>query len=156
MDAKRRASLIILLGLGIVAGVCGIVKENYLFSLGAHSDVTWETYSLFIWAMNELFVLIFCGSLPPIKPLWDRCKSRKEAGNKDTYGFSDGSSGKRSNNLPLGPNDRKTAMDNDMILLTSISRSDPSGLPGDAITRETDIEVSSQHESAGQHGWDIV
>jgi hypothetical protein len=72
MELKKRINLCVILGLGIVAAICGIVKMNYLRTLGAHSDITWETYNLIVWSGSELFVLIFCGSIPPLKGLWDR------------------------------------------------------------------------------------
>jgi hypothetical protein len=77
MDKRRRINLSILLGLGVLAGISGIVKANFLGSLSSHSDLTWETYNLIAWSCAELFLLIFCGSISPLKPLWDRYVVRK-------------------------------------------------------------------------------
>ena len=71
-ELRKRVSLCILLGLGITAAICGIVKTTYLSELSAHSDTTWQTYDLIVWAGSELFILVFCGSIPMLKPLWDR------------------------------------------------------------------------------------
>ena len=30
-----------------------------------------ETYNLYAWSASELFVIMICGSIPPIKPLYD-------------------------------------------------------------------------------------
>ena len=69
------------------AAVAGIVKANYLGGLTSHSDLTCksnppiqsfifisslgETYNLAVWSGAEIFVTIVCGSMPPLKPLWD-------------------------------------------------------------------------------------
>jgi len=72
MPARQKLGLGGLLSLGLLAAVCGIVKVNYLAGLNARSDLTWETYNLFAWSGAELFVIIVCGSVPPIKPVYDR------------------------------------------------------------------------------------
>lgn len=59
------------------SGICAIVKATYLRELSNRSDFTWETYPLFVWSSAELFVLIVCGSIPSLKPLWDRYIIRK-------------------------------------------------------------------------------
>lgn len=92
MDIKKRINLCILLGLGVIAAVCGIVKMTYLGSLSEHEDITWETYNLIVWAGSELFVLIFCGSVPPIKPVWDRYVIGKNFNTTNKYGYTGGSS----------------------------------------------------------------
>lgn len=71
LTMEKRLGLSILLGLGLVAAVCGAIKTKFLASLSARSDLTWETYNLFVWSSAELFVIIVCGSVPPIKPLYD-------------------------------------------------------------------------------------
>ena len=71
LSVKKKVGLCLLLGLGITAAIFAIVKTKYLSSLSARSDITWETYNLMVWSGSELFVIIFCGSVPPIKPLYD-------------------------------------------------------------------------------------
>jgi hypothetical protein len=68
---EKKLGLSVLLGLGLVAAICGAIKTKFLASLSARSDLTWETYNLFVWSSAELFVIIVCGSVPPIKPLYD-------------------------------------------------------------------------------------
>ncbi|RAL68231.1 hypothetical protein DID88_008934 [Monilinia fructigena] len=65
------------------AAICCIVKTTFLGSLNAHSDLTWKTYDLLVWSGSELFVIIVCGSIPPLKPYWDRYVSGK---NPTSYG----------------------------------------------------------------------
>jgi len=77
MDLKKRISLCVLLGLGVISAVCGIVKLVYVATLPAHFDVTIEAYHVIVWSISELFVLIVCGSIPPIQPLWMQCLGGK-------------------------------------------------------------------------------
>ena len=100
MDLKKRVNLCILLGLGIVAGICGIVKMTYLSRLSQHEDITWETYDLILWAGSELFVLVFCGCVPPLKPLWDRHIRKKNPAPSGYEAY--GSSSDRSNPFHSG------------------------------------------------------
>ncbi|KAJ6032084.1 hypothetical protein N7540_002816 [Penicillium herquei] len=99
LTLKKRLATIALLGLGIVAGSFGIVKVTLLSTLTARSDLTWETYPLYIWTSLEFWMIIICGSIPPIRPLITRIFG---SGNQNSatgyYDFS--SSSKRSN--PLG------------------------------------------------------
>ncbi|CAI6336589.1 unnamed protein product [Periconia digitata] len=76
MPVKRRVGLSILLGLGLFAAVAGSIKTSKLAKLGARSDLTWEMYDLIIWAGTENFVVLFCGCIPPLKPLWDQLGGR--------------------------------------------------------------------------------
>ena len=87
------------------AAVCGIVKITYLGALGAHADLACEimidtrfdrsllmflgaTYNLVIWSGSEIFVIIVCGSVPPLKPLWDRYVLKKPVGRSGAYQYN--------------------------------------------------------------------
>ena len=54
------------------AAVAGSIKTSLLANLGKREDLTWEMYELVIWAGTENFVVLFCGCIPPLKPLWDK------------------------------------------------------------------------------------
>lgn len=70
LDVKKKVGLAILLGCGIVTGICAAVKTSKLVTLQARSDLTWETYDLYIWTGVEIVLLIVCGSIPALKPLY--------------------------------------------------------------------------------------
>ncbi|KAF7912152.1 uncharacterized protein EAF01_001173 [Botrytis porri] len=59
------------------AAICGSIEISYLTELSARADITWATYYLFVWSGAEAFILIVCGSIPPLKFLWDRYISKK-------------------------------------------------------------------------------
>ena len=82
MSNKKRAGCCLLLGLGILACASACVKTSTLSSLTARSDLTWEMFDLWAWTASETFLLIVCGSIPPIRPLYDRVMGR----DKDEYG----------------------------------------------------------------------
>ncbi|KUL82025.1 hypothetical protein ZTR_11392 [Talaromyces verruculosus] len=132
MDSRKRTSLVIILSLGIIAAICGIVKTTYLPSLSAHSDITWNTYNLIAWAGSELFVLIFCGSIPPLRPLWDSFELKALGlGGSGYYNKGSGSSGNGSNN-PFSQYSQHGAGGGEFSPLTD-----------DRIHVSTDIEVGS-------------
>ncbi|GFF27700.1 hypothetical protein IFM58399_01768 [Aspergillus lentulus] len=76
LSLKKRINLTILLGLGSMATICGIVKTIKLNSIRDAPDFTWGLYAVTVWALSEIFVIITCGSVPALKPLWDRYIAR--------------------------------------------------------------------------------
>ncbi|KAM3071006.1 hypothetical protein ACMFMG_009912 [Clarireedia jacksonii] len=147
MEMKKRINLCILLGLGLIAAICCIVKTTYVGSLNAHSDLTWKTYDLLVWSGSELFVIIVCGSIPPLKPFWDKYVT----GKSPTYGSSGAG---YSNNSHLSSFRRKSRAtyikqnyDNTTASSTDQVNSPPSHHPnihGDKwIQATTDIEIQS-------------
>ncbi|OAA33221.1 integral membrane protein [Moelleriella libera RCEF 2490] len=71
LSTRKKVGLSILLGLGATSAIFAGIKTMFLTSLGERSDVTWSTYQLYVWSGVELFVIILCGSVPPVKPVWD-------------------------------------------------------------------------------------
>ncbi|KAH1411909.1 hypothetical protein KXV95_001126 [Aspergillus fumigatus] len=72
LSLKKRINMTILLGLGSMATICGIIKTVELNSIRDDPDFTWGLYAVTVWALSEIFVIITCGSVPALKPLWDR------------------------------------------------------------------------------------
>lgn len=72
MALGQRVSLSVLLGLSLLAGMCGIAKLTYVHLLRDLSDVTWNNIPLELWTGSEVFVIIICGSVPPLKVIWDQ------------------------------------------------------------------------------------
>ena len=150
LELKKRVSLSIMLGLGVIAGICGIVKTTYLPSLSGHADITWKTYNLIVWAGSELFILVFCGSVPPLKPLWDRYVSGKAYVTSKRY-VSDPS---KQSDLPNSRKISARKFDSDTLLSAAVEPAvyGLDNMPGDqrkeGIRRTTDVEVSSSHETS--------
>ncbi|KHN94962.1 uncharacterized protein MAM_07189 [Metarhizium album ARSEF 1941] len=87
----RKLGLCVLLGLSFTAAVFAAIKTRYLLLLSRRSDVTWETCSLHIWSASELFVIIVCGSVPPIKPVYDYVVGSRRSDAFERYGSGSGS-----------------------------------------------------------------
>lgn len=47
------------------------IKTSELSQLANREDFTWATYNIFTWNTAELFLIIFCGTLPTLKPIMD-------------------------------------------------------------------------------------
>lgn len=67
------------------------MKTSYLPRLADRVDFTWATYNIFTWNTGELFVIIFCGTIPTLKPALDfvlRITSRSDSGDDTTSSWS--------------------------------------------------------------------
>ncbi|KAK2606307.1 hypothetical protein QQS21_003238 [Conoideocrella luteorostrata] len=87
LTLTKKLGLCVLLGLGITAAVFASVKTMFLTSLNERSDITWETYNLYVWSGLELFVIIVCGSVPPIKPVYDHFFGKPEVSTANATGY---------------------------------------------------------------------
>lgn len=64
------------------SGIFGVVKTTLANTLAVREDVSWELVPLYGWAGSEAFINIVCGSLPTLKPLYERIVNRKPLGRK--------------------------------------------------------------------------
>ncbi|QSZ29483.1 hypothetical protein DSL72_003997 [Monilinia vaccinii-corymbosi] len=151
MDMKKRVNLSILLGLGLIAAICCIVKTTYLGSLGAHSDLTWKTYDLIVWSGSELFVIIVCGSIPPLKPYWDRYFSGKNPTSCGS-GHDNSNNNSRLSSYQTRRKTRTSYMKQSLGDMNSSSdRICLQSMHGDKyIQRTTDIEIQSTRIPTGE------
>ncbi|KAF2829408.1 hypothetical protein CC86DRAFT_404049 [Ophiobolus disseminans] len=65
MSIWRKLALSCLLGLGVFAGVCAIVKSTYLPTLKS-IDFTWDTTTFLIWNATETNVIIIAACIPTL------------------------------------------------------------------------------------------
>ncbi|KAG6004985.1 hypothetical protein E4U21_000557 [Claviceps maximensis] len=72
LTVRKKIGLYALLSLGSLAGICAAVKTKYMYGLTTRSDITRKTYDLYVWSVMELFLIIICGSIAPVKPVYDR------------------------------------------------------------------------------------
>ncbi|KAI1771935.1 hypothetical protein F4818DRAFT_183923 [Hypoxylon cercidicola] len=68
----KRIALILSLSGGFFSGICAAFKVKSLTILSHRSDFPRITYGLYIWASSEICVIILCGCIPTLMPLWDR------------------------------------------------------------------------------------
>ncbi|TVY88369.1 hypothetical protein LAWI1_G008055 [Lachnellula willkommii] len=53
------------------------IKIRYIIDLSSRGDFTWGAYNLQAWTGAEAFIMIVCGNIPPLQPLWDRFVTHK-------------------------------------------------------------------------------
>lgn len=64
----------------IRSGVFGIVKTTLSNTLALREDISWGLYPIYGWACSEAFINIVCGSLPTLKPLYEKVVNKKPLG----------------------------------------------------------------------------
>ncbi|KAH8742343.1 integral membrane protein [Diaporthe sp. PMI_573] len=77
LQRGKKIALCVLLGLGVIAALFSGIKVRYIVNLTSRSDFTWSAYDIQMWTGAEAFVMIFCGNIPPLQPLWDRYVTHK-------------------------------------------------------------------------------
>ncbi|GAB1316435.1 hypothetical protein MFIFM68171_06645 [Madurella fahalii] len=79
MRLGRKLTLVALLGLTTFTGVAASVKTSLASkNLGVAADPTWDLYLLAIWASAEIALIVICGSVTAVVPLWDRFVGRQQ------------------------------------------------------------------------------
>ncbi|KAI9674002.1 MAG: hypothetical protein M1822_009579 [Bathelium mastoideum] len=71
LSLKRKSALCILLGLGVLSGICAAIKTAQAQELGVRIDSTWALFSLYAWSSSEIFLIIICGCSPTLVPLYE-------------------------------------------------------------------------------------
>lgn len=77
LNRRKKIALCVLLGLGLIAALFSGIKIHFLGDLKARADFTWSAYEIQAWTGAEAFVMMLCGNIPPLLPLWERFVSRK-------------------------------------------------------------------------------
>ncbi|KAK3302994.1 uncharacterized protein B0T15DRAFT_374238, partial [Chaetomium strumarium] len=78
MPKARKLALSALLGLSTFTGIAASVKTSIAADLlGTSTDPTWGLYGLAIWAAVEITLIVICGSVPALVPLWERLVGRR-------------------------------------------------------------------------------
>ncbi|KAI0095972.1 hypothetical protein F4814DRAFT_457562 [Daldinia grandis] len=72
MGKKEKVTICVSLSLGILAGVCGIVRTAGLGVLSHTEDYLFATAESVIWTSSELTITLICVSVPVLRPIWVR------------------------------------------------------------------------------------
>ena len=70
LNWHKKLGLSVLMGMGVFAFICAVIKTSKLPELNARADITFTTVSLWIWTANETNVLILAASVPTLRPLY--------------------------------------------------------------------------------------
>lgn len=94
LNLQKKIGLCLLLGCGVITGIISALKTSHLGSLSSRSDLTWETYILYIWTGVEITLIIVLGSLPPLRALYNNLTGQGNGTKRSGYyGSSYGRSG---------------------------------------------------------------
>lgn len=68
----KKIGLVLSLSGGYFSGICAAFKVKSITVLIQRADFPRATFSLYVWASTEICVIILCGCIPTLMPLWDR------------------------------------------------------------------------------------
>ena len=104
LDWHKKVGLSMLMGLGVFAFICAVIKTSKLPELNARGDITFITVSLWIWTANETNVIILAASIPTLRPLYLTIFNRPGSEFYRNKGFSKTIRGRKTgrNTAPSG------------------------------------------------------
>lgn len=70
------------------AGVCGFYKSSKIPDLAKRGDVTWDAYDTLLFTGSEIWLIIICGTVPALKPIWDAIYNPNKKSVSNQYGDS--------------------------------------------------------------------
>ncbi|KAI1390567.1 uncharacterized protein F4822DRAFT_154594 [Hypoxylon trugodes] len=76
MRRREKVTICISLSLGVLAGICGIIRIFSIKGLSHESDYLSDTTSALIWTNSELTITLICVCIPVLRPLWVRLVGR--------------------------------------------------------------------------------
>ncbi|KAI8952586.1 hypothetical protein F4801DRAFT_577346 [Xylaria longipes] len=103
MPPRRKLILTVGLGLTLLTAGAAAAKSSYIARPSA--DTTWDLFSVYAWLSTEALLIIMCGSIPSIYPMWSHrfqrrredYPSRESGYRRHTYKLSQPDSSKNSN-----------------------------------------------------------
>ncbi|EKG19496.1 hypothetical protein MPH_03360 [Macrophomina phaseolina MS6] len=72
MRRKERLTVSFGLSLGVLAGICGIIRAVELNGLSAKADYLYATVPLILWGSTELLVCLLCATIPVLRPFYKK------------------------------------------------------------------------------------
>ncbi|KAI0426841.1 hypothetical protein F5Y09DRAFT_49406 [Xylaria sp. FL1042] len=87
MSTRRKLVLTVGLGLTLFTGVAAAVKSSYIArqSGGGMSDFSWDLFYVYILLSTEALLIIMCGSIPSIYPVFFHTSPRQPVGYYPTH-----------------------------------------------------------------------
>ncbi|KAI6085228.1 hypothetical protein F4821DRAFT_241433 [Hypoxylon rubiginosum] len=145
MPKKEKITICVSLSLGVVAGICGVVRTSGLKVLSEAADYLYATADSIIWTNSEMTITIMCASIPVIRPLWTKILggSITDRYYKQSDKQSEGSSGI----ITIGRWRRKERKADTEFDLDTIPRPDVTSTKTTTIgTFEGSFDADSEHD----------
>ncbi|KAH9206630.1 hypothetical protein DL95DRAFT_486690, partial [Leptodontidium sp. 2 PMI_412] len=98
MKQKEKITVCTSLSLGVIAGVCGVIRTSNLDVLARTPDFHYTATDNFIWTATEITLTIVCVCIPSLRPLWVRLRGGSSSGG---YQEQTGLRSKSSNSFGL-------------------------------------------------------
>lgn len=165
INAKTKASLICVLGLGIFACAAAIVKAAFISNYGKTGDFLWDSANLTIWIATETNTGIIAACLPCIKPMFKRMldsslrygsSHKKDAYHLRSYGHGTGPRGSRYNNSQSKPDLEPRSRPIPNHLDDNISEESILTQKNGGITKTTMITIDSGVDDRGSASGDVA
>ncbi|KAI9656750.1 MAG: hypothetical protein M1821_003389 [Bathelium mastoideum] len=86
MPQSRKIGISVLMGLGVIAMACAIVKVTQL-PLQKLPDFTWDFFGLLIWTFIETMVVIVCACIPTLPQLVYLILGKRKKTNYQLYDY---------------------------------------------------------------------
>lgn len=91
MRRKERLTVSFGLSLGVLAGICGIIRAVELNGLSAKADYLYATVPLILWGSTELLVCLLCATIPVLRPFYKKVTGKGSS----TDPYSNGNTGSK-------------------------------------------------------------
>ncbi|KAF2153101.1 hypothetical protein K461DRAFT_267742 [Myriangium duriaei CBS 260.36] len=72
LSYRTKIGFCVLMAGGLLPAVAGIVRTIYSHRMLSSSDITWELVPFLMWSDTEMWFVIILGSVPPLRPLFER------------------------------------------------------------------------------------
>ncbi|KAF7959487.1 hypothetical protein EAE96_001103 [Botrytis aclada] len=91
---KEKITICVSLSLGIIAGICGVVRTTTLDALMETDDYLYAVSDSVMWTMSELCATVICVTIPALRPLYNRITGGSSTGGPyQNYDFDNQKSG---------------------------------------------------------------
>ncbi|KAL3421407.1 hypothetical protein PVAG01_07852 [Phlyctema vagabunda] len=80
MKRKEKITICLSLSLGVIAGICGVIRTTGLDALGETDDYLYAVSDSVMWTTSELTLTIICISMPALRPLYNRVTGGSSTG----------------------------------------------------------------------------
>ncbi|KAJ8121591.1 hypothetical protein ONZ43_g1995 [Nemania bipapillata] len=78
MPTQRKLILTVGLGLTLLTAGAAAAKSSYIARKS--DDYTWDLFYVYVWLSTEALLIIMCGSIPSIYPMWSQMFQRRREG----------------------------------------------------------------------------
>ncbi len=68
MKRKEKITITVALSLGVIAGICSIIRTVKLKSLSSTDEYVYRTATMLLWSSSEICLTVICACIPFFDP----------------------------------------------------------------------------------------